>query len=400
MQKTPKSNRLHLSFFGRRNVGKSSLLNLFTRQDVAIVSDVPGTTTDPVEKVMELLPIGPVVLIDTAGLDDSGNLGEKRTAKTRQVFDRTDVGIIVVACGEWTDYEQNICEELRFRNIPVVVAHSKCDLQPPSAELVARLADEKLVQVETSATEKRGVATLREAFVQVVPEDFITTPKIVADLIPQGELAILVVPIDLEAPKGRIILPQVQTIRDILDHDSMCIVVKESELPAALARLNQPPAIVVTDSQAFGEVSKIVPEEVPMTGFSILFARVKGDLQEFVAGAQSIEQLRPGDRILVLEACTHHPVTDDIGREKIPRWLQKYVGGDLEFVHHQGHDFPEDLASFKLVVHCGGCVHNRRAVLSRIARCRAMDIPITNYGLLIAFTHGILERALRPFGLE
>ncbi len=397
MQKTPKGFRLHIGIFGRRNVGKSSLLNAMTRQSVSIVSDIAGTTTDPVEKPMELLPIGPVLFIDTAGIDDVGALGEMRVARTKQVFDRTDVGVIVAAAGEWSDFEQAILDELASREIPAIVVFNKSDLAKPDAALLARLKEAKIACVNTVASKGDGILDLREALIKKAPEEFINAPAIIGDLVPAGELVVLVVPIDLEAPKGRLILPQVQSIRDILDADAYCMVVKERELRDALDRLNRPPALVVTDSQAFLKVAGDTPSNVPMTSFSILFARYKGDLSEFVRGAMAVENLKPLDKVLIAEACSHHPIGEDIGRVKIPRWLQQYVGGELKFTSTQGHDFPENLAEFSLIVHCGGCMWNRREMLSRIIRCRRAGVPITNYGLTIAYTLGIFERALQPF---
>jgi [FeFe] hydrogenase H-cluster maturation GTPase HydF len=397
MKNTPKGFRLHIGLFGRRNVGKSSLLNALTRQVVSIVSDVAGTTTDPVEKPMELLPIGPVLFIDTAGIDDVGALGEMRVLRTRQVFDRTDVGVIVAVAGEWDEFEDAILAELQERKIPVIVVFNKTDIARADTAQTARLKELHIPCVETTAALGEGILDLREALIRSAPEEFINAPAIVGDLIPAGELAILVIPIDLEAPKGRLILPQVQSIRDILDNDAYCMVVKERELRDAIDRLKRPPALVVTDSQAFLKVAGDTPDDVPMTSFSILFARFKGDLVEFVRGAMAIDNLQPGDRVLMCEACSHHPIGEDIGRVKLPRWLRQYVGGKLEFTHVQGHDFPEDLSPYKLVVHCGACMWNRREVLSRVLRCQQAGMPITNYGLAIAFSLGIFERALGPF---
>ncbi|MEI7836295.1 MAG: [FeFe] hydrogenase H-cluster maturation GTPase HydF [Planctomycetota bacterium] len=397
MRGTPKGFRLHIGLFGRRNVGKSSLLNAMTSQAVSIVSDVAGTTTDPVEKPMELLPVGPVLFIDTAGIDDVGTLGEMRVQRTKQVFDRTDLGVVISPGGEWTDFEEQILQELRAREIPAIVVFNKSDLGSPSASLAEALQKQKVPTVRTVASRGEGMLELREAIIKAAPEEFINAPTIMGDLVPAGELAVLVVPIDLEAPKGRLILPQVQSIRDILDVDAYCMVVKERELREALSRLTRPPAIVVTDSQGFLKVAGDTPPAIPMTSFSILFARCKGDLIAFVRGAMAIDSLASGDRILVAEACTHHPIADDIGRVKIPRWLQRYVGGKLDFTHVQGHDFPDDLSGYKLVVHCGGCMWNRREMLTRLLRCRQADVPITNYGMTIAYSLGIFERALGPF---
>ena len=400
MRKTPKGFRLHIALFGRRNVGKSSLLNALTRQEVSIVSDVAGTTTDPVEKPMELLPIGPVLFIDTAGIDDVGALGQMRVQRTRRIFDRADIGVVVAEAALWGPFEQAILDELTRREIPPIVVFNKTDLAQPDQTLLADLKKRKIPAVLTAVPtvhDSRGMLDLREALIRQAPDDFLNAPTILADLVPAGELAVLVVPIDLEAPKGRLILPQVQAIRDVLDNDAYCMVVKERELRDALDRLNRPPRLVVTDSQSFLKVAGDTPVQVPMTSFSILFARFKGDLNEFVRGALTIDSLRPGDRVLIAEACSHHPIGDDIGRVKIPRWLTQYVGGALDFTTVQGHDFPDDLSPFKLVIHCGACMWNRREMLSRMIRCRQAGLPITNYGVSISYLLGIFERALSPF---
>jgi len=397
MLKTPKSVRLHIGLFGRRNVGKSSLLNAVTQQAVSIVSEVAGTTTDAVEKAMELQPIGPVLFIDTAGIDDVGDLGELRVQRTRQIFDRTDLGLIVTDAGTWGQFEELLLAELRQRAIPVIAVFNKADVAEPAAELVRRIEAEKVSVVSTVASNGDGADALREALIRKAPDDFINPASILQDLVPPGELALLVVPIDLEAPKGRLILAQVQTIRDVLDGDACCMVVKEKDLRAALERLKQPPALVVTDSQAFHQVAADTPPEIPLTSFSILFARYKGELGAFLRGTAAIARLRPGSRVLISEACTHHPIGDDIGRVKIPDWLRGYVGGELAIDVVQGRDLPDNLSSYELVVHCGACMWNRREVLSRIQRCQSAGVPIANYGMTIAFTLGILERALAPF---
>jgi len=390
--------RLHIGLFGRRNVGKSSLLNALTRQESSIVSNHAGTTTDPVEKPMELLPIGPVLFIDTAGIDDLGSLGELRVKKTVQVFDRTEIGLILVDTTlGWSGYEERILAELEKRDVPRIVVFNKTDLAPVPNDLREKLDAAKIPWTVAVASEKKGVTQIREKLIQTVPDEFLQPPPIVSDLVPPGEIAILVVPIDKEAPKGRLILPQVQTIRDLLDGDRYCVVVKDDKLADALARLNRPPALVVTDSQAFAQVDAVVPKSIPMTSFSVLFARQKGEFTEMVAGARAIAGLTPQSRILIAESCAHHPITEDIGTVKIPNALRKYLGGPPEIKNVQGHDFPTDsLADWDLVIHCGACLWNRREMLSRILRCRDAGVPITNYGLAIALMLGILDRAVEP----
>jgi len=396
-ERAPKGMRLHIGIFGRRNVGKSSLLNAVTRQQVSIVSEQAGTTTDPVEKPMELLPLGPVLFIDTAGIDDEGALGELRVQKTRQIFERTDLGVIVTEADQWGNFEEMLLGELQSRRIPVVAVFNKTDQGHPNSELLRRLSDQKIIAIKTAAALGEGIADFRQALLNAAPADIINNPSILGDLVGAGEMAVLVVPIDKEAPKGRLILPQVQAIRDLLDSDAFCLIVKERELREALDRLNRPPKLVVTDSQAFLKVAADTPREVMLTSFSILFARYKGDLAEQVRGAMAVEYLKPGDNILIAEACSHHPIGEDIGRVKIPRWLTQYVGGKLEFTTVQGHDFPQDLSKDNLVIHCGACMLNRKEMLNRILHCKQAGVPVTNYGLVIAYSLGIFERALEPF---
>jgi len=395
MQRTPRGMRLHIGIFGRRNVGKSSVLNRLTKQDISVVSDTAGTTTDPVEKAMELLPLGPVLFVDTAGIDDKGSLGEKRIAKTKKIFDRTDLAVIVSETAEWSEFERGLLKEFQGRNIPIIAVLNKVDLQP-QADL-AGLKEFNLEPVAVSALENMGIEDLKQKIIRSAPEEFLNPPAIVSDLVPAGEMAILVVPIDLEAPKGRLILPQVQTIRDLLDNDSLVMVVKERELRDALDRQKKPPTLIVTDSQAFLKVSADVPKNIKITSFSILFARLKGDLKAFVKGTLAIDKLKSKDKVLVCESCAHHTIGDDIGRVKIPRWLTQYTGAKLEFEHYAGHDFPENIGDYSLIIHCGACMTNRREILSRIAKADAAGVPITNYGLTIAYSLGIFERALEPF---
>lgn len=397
MKDTPKGMRLHIGLFGRRNVGKSSLLNALTRQQVSIVSDVPGTTTDPVEKPMELLPLGPVLFIDTAGIDDIGALGEMRAEKTRQVFERVDLGVLVTESGEWSEFEELILGEFEKRGTPAIVVFNKTDVAQPSPEIERKLKERAIPATRTTADAGLGIAELKEALIRTAPEEFMEAPTILGDLITPGGVVVMVVPIDFEAPRGRLILPQVQSIRDALDNDACAMVVKEHGLRAVIDELKNPPALVVTDSQVFKRVAGDVPPEVTLTSFSILFARLKGDLREFVDGVRAIDKLKSGDRVLVLESCAHHPIGEDIGRVKIPNWIRKYTGMDPEFAHMQGHDFPDDLKPYRMVIHCGACMLNRREVMSRILRCREAGVPITNYGVAITYSLGVLDRALSPF---
>ncbi len=392
---TPKSLRLHIAVFGRRNVGKSSLLNALTHQTVSIVSEYKGTTTDPVEKSMELPVIGPVVLIDTAGLDDEGELGALRVERTRRVYDRTDLGLIVTD-GVWGEYERSIRDALEHRNIPWIAVLNQCD-RVEYAELEQTLLAENAVCVRTDAVNGTGMDGLLQAMIRVAPSDFLETTDLVGDLVPEDGHVVLVIPIDREAPKGRLILPQVQTIRDLLDHRVSCSICREDRVGAMLEMLRCPPSLVVTDSQAFGEVSRQVPRDIMLTGFSVLFARYKGDLASMAEGAAMISRLKARDRVLIAEACTHHPIQDDIGRVKIPGWLQKHAEGGVEVDFVSGQEFPEDLSRWRLIIHCGACMWTRRQMLERIRQAREQGVAITNYGLAIAGLHGILDRALEPF---
>lgn len=395
--KTLKSMRLHIGIFGKTNVGKSSLLNRITNQDVSIVSNIAGTTTDVVEKTMELLPIGPVNFLDTAGINDSTALSSERIEKTMKIINRTDVAIVVCDYNGIDEYERNLIEKFNELKIPFMIFINKTDEKYPSDSIIENLKNyTKHILLSSVKTDDLIVFKIKELLVKLLPEDFVNSPKIVGDLIPQGSTVILVIPIDKEAPKGRIILPQVQTLRDLLDNNCVSVVVKESELKSAIDNLKIAPSLVVTDSQAFKNVSEIVPENIPLTSFSILFARLKGDLNAFSQGAKSIEKLQDCDRVLILESCTHHAIEDDIGRVKIPNLLRKKTGKNLIIDNIAGHDFP-DISKYKLIIHCGACMTNRREVLSRILLASENNVPITNYGICISYCLGILPRALKIF---
>lgn len=395
MQDTPKANRLHIAIFGKRNAGKSSLINAITGQQIALVSDFAGTTTDPVYKAMELLPIGPVVIIDTAGLDDEGELGELRIKKTKEVMDKTDLAILVFTAGS-KDFslEKEWFNDLKERNIPVIGVINKVDLDDIDVEELQKDFDIPFVKV--SAKNKQNIGKLKELIQINAPKDY-ERETIVGDIIKPKDLILLVAPQDIQAPKGRLILPQVQVLRDILDHDAMPIIVKDSELEDSLKVLNKKPDLVITDSQVFSKVNSFIPKDVPLTSFSILFARYKGELEYFVQGAKKINELKPGDNVLIAEACTHHPLEGDIGRQKLPKWLEEKAGGKLNITVNAGVDFPEDLTKYKLVVHCGSCMFNRKQLMTRIIRCSEQNVPITNYGVAIAEINGILDRVIEVF---
>lgn len=432
LMRTPKGMRMAIGLFGRRNVGKSSVLNAITNQQTSIVSAVAGTTADPVDKPMELLPLGPVLFVDTAGIDDDQEtVGELRTQRTKKVFDRCDMGVIVTEAGTWGPYEEEIAAQLSNRSIPFIIVCNKTDLLPVGAQgsnstssaesrtprgAVADPRQEELIEACRSAlphdlqqkplvcmcaARKEGVLELRQALLDNAPEEFVNDPKIIGDIIDPGSVVILVIPIDKEAPKGRIILPQVQAIRDLLDSSCLSLCVTDEELPRALAALKEPPALVVTDSQSFDKVATIVPEDVPLTGFSVAFARFKGDLPTQALGTLAIDKLTENSRVLIAEACTHHPIEEDIGTVKIPRLLRARIGQGLTVENVRGVDFPEDLSSYDLVIHCGGCTFNRRAVLSRIQACVHADVPVSNYGLTLAYLMGVFDRSIKAFpGME
>ncbi|KHO61850.1 ATP-binding protein [Thermoanaerobacter sp. YS13] len=400
MNTTPTSSRLHIAIFGRRNAGKSSLINALTNQEVALVSDVAGTTTDPVSKAMEILPIGPVVIIDTAGLDDTGELGELRVKKTYEVLNRTDLAILVIdGTIGLSEFEENILKVIRDKNIPVVGVINKKDLSQYSEEDKRKWEEKlKLELIEVSALKKHGIEALKMILIKKAPYDDMEL-SIVGDLIKPGDFVVLVVPIDKAAPKGRLILPQQQTIRDILDNDAMAIVTKEYELKETLQNIGKKPSLVITDSQAFLKVSADTPKDIPLTSFSILFARYKGDLEELIRGVKAIKKLKPGDKVLIAEGCTHHRQSDDIGKVKIPRWIRQIVGGDIQFDWSSGITFPDNLEEYSLIVHCGACMLNRREMMYRISYAKSKNVPIVNYGVLIAYVQGLMPRAIEMFPL-
>ncbi|MDQ5986768.1 MAG: tRNA modification GTPase MnmE [Syntrophus sp. SKADARSKE-3] len=401
MDTTPKGNRLHIALFGRTNVGKSTLLNLLVGQDIAITSPVAGTTTDVVEKAAELLPLGPVLFLDTAGLDDTSALADLRIRKTEKIFDRADIIIIVTEAGHWSEYEETVREKSITKKIPYLIVINKIDLTPPHPDFLNLLKTkgDRMVALSAIATDDREkvMASVMRNFLEMAPDDVIRTPSLIGDLLPPGGLTVLVVPIDLQAPKGRLILPQVQTIRDVLDNDASALIVKERELAATLDNLKRPPELVVCDSQAILKVSADTPKEIPCTTFSILFARQKGDLVAAAEGVTVLANLQPGDKLLIAESCAHHPLQDDIGRVKIPRWLRQYLGMDLQIDTFAGRDYPDNLQQYKAVIHCGACMLTRREMLNRIQRAREAQVAITNYGITISFLQGVARRVLSPF---
>jgi len=396
LNKTPSSNRLHISIFGKRNMGKSTLINAITGQNLAIVSEFAGTTTDPIYKAMEISPLGPCILIDTAGIDDIGALGELRIGKTMEVIRKTDIAILTVDYNGFSEFDYEIIKKLKENNTPFIVVINKSDIKTPTSEFLSELESLKYPYINLSAEKKEKIEELKNLIIKYSPQEF-ESPTILGDLIEPGDHIVLVIPIDTGMPKGRIILPQVQTMRDILDHSGIIHTCKDTELKATLDGLKNPPKLVITDSQAFESVSKIVPENVLLTSFSILFARYKGDLKKMVEGAKTLISLKEGDKYLVSEACTHHVQKDDIGRYKIPKWIGEKIDKNIKFDVVAGRDYPENLKDYKLVIHCGGCTLNRKEMLSRINISYREGVPILNYGLCIATLFGILDRALKPF---
>jgi len=398
MQTAPKALRLHIGIFGRTNVGKSTLINALTNQYTAITSPEAGTTTDPVEKSMEMLPIGPVTIIDTAGLDDTSELGRQRVEKTLQILSRCDVAVIVCDYRGWGVFETDLYDRLKEAGIPVIAVVNKLDVKYISQKNFNKIKEYCAEPILASLEQSKAITPiLKEQIVKNLPEDFIANQSIVGDLISAGDTVVLVTPIDKEAPKGRLILPQVQVLRDILDNNARAVVVREDQLQGALANLYSPPKLVITDSQAFESVSKMVPSYIPLTSFSILFARLKGDLDSFINGVNVLNLIPNGTKILIAESCTHHAIEDDIARVKIPKWLREKTGKELTFDYVCGHDFPKDLTPYKLVIHCGGCMTNKREILSRVYRANSQNVAITNYGVVIAYCKGILDRSTEIF---
>ena len=388
---TPLANRVHIGIFGKRNAGKSSIINAMTGQDLAIVSDVAGTTTDPVLKAMELLPLGPVVIIDTPGLDDEGELGLMRVQKAYQILNKTDIALVVIdGSVGMTVEDEKIVERIKAKNIPYLIVKNKVDLCE-TAE-----TGENIISV--SAATGQNIYELKERLGSLAPKED-ESRKIVSDILQPNDFVVLVVPIDSAAPKGRLILPQQQTIRDVLEAGAAAIVTRDNELEETLQNLGRKPRLVITDSQVFGTVSKIVPDDVKLTSFSILMARYKGDLEANVKGARALETLKDGDKVLISEGCTHHRQCEDIGTVKLPRWIQEYTGKQLEFRFTSGTEFPLDLSEYALIVHCGGCTLNEREMKYRLKCAEDQNIPMTNYGICIAYLNGILERSIQPLGI-
>lgn len=386
---TPKSDRIHIGIFGRRNAGKSSIINAITSQNLAVVSKVKGTTTDPVQKAMELLPLGPVMIIDTPGIDDEGELGKMRVEKSYQVLNKTDIALLVVDGNEGlTQCDKDLIEEIKKRKLPYLIILNKSD------EVCNRYDIENSIWV--SAETKENIWELKERISKLVPNEN-TTLKIISDLLDPEDIVVLVVPIDSAAPKGRLILPQQQTIRDVLEAGAISVVTRDTELPQTLKSLGKKPKIVVTDSQAFGKVKNDVPEDILLTSFSILFARYKGDLAEQIKAVKAIDSLKDGDYVLISEGCSHHRQCDDIGTVKIPRWLKEHSGKKINYEFSSGTEFPRDLSKYKAVIHCGGCTLNEKEMKHRIAVAKEQNVPITNYGIFIAYTQGILKRSLQAF---
>lgn len=403
LNNTPSSERIHIGIFGKRNAGKSSIINALTGQDLSIVSDIRGTTTDPVLKAMELLPLGAVVMIDTPGIDDEGELGALRVRKAHQMLNKTDIAVLVVdGTAGMTREDDDILDTIQAKSIPCIVVLNKADLIPDPelpaalAAIKQRLTKYALPVIQASAASRLNIQELKERIASLVPAED-TRLRIVGDLLKPSDLAVLVVPIDKAAPKGRLILPQQQTIRDILEAGAVSVVTRDAELRETLASLGKRPALVITDSQAFEQVANIVPEDIPLTSFSILFARYKGSLHSVVDGARTLDLLENGDTILISEGCTHHRQCEDIGTVKLPNWIRKHTGKELNFEFTSGTEFPLDLQKYRLIIHCGGCTLNEREMRYRQKCAEDAAVPMTNYGTAIAYMKGILERSIAVF---
>lgn len=396
MNAAPRGERYNITLLGNRNAGKSSLINALAGQEIAIVSDTPGTTTDPVDKRYELLPLGPVTFYDTAGLDDTGELGKKRVQATLKILYRTDIAVFVNDGSEFSSSELQSLARLREMEIPLLMVFNKSDARQPDGANLQWCKERKVPWIAVSALTGENVAAAKELLVSLAPNYLKEERPLVGDLVKAGDRVVLVTPIDLAAPKGRLILPQVQVIRELLDHDAVVAVVKERELEYALETFRENPDLVITDSQVVLKVVGDLPESVPMTTFSILFARYKGELDILAEGVRAIDKLRDGDRILIAEACSHHVQADDIGRVKIPRWLSQYTGKDLKYEVYAGHDFPNNLEDYALVIHCGACMLNQAEMTRRIVEAHRRGVPVTNYGLAISKVQGVFERAVAP----
>ncbi len=400
MNETPVANRLHIGIFGKRNAGKSSFLNALTSQELSIVSEIPGTTTDPVSKTMEIRGLGPVVFYDTAGIDDTSELGEKRINKTKQILNKINLAIIITTFSSFDQYEKELMEQLKNEKKQYVVVINKIDVEPRNQDTVQFLNNEKIPFIEVSCKEKRNIDEAKKMVVKIGSLIFIERDTIIGDLIKQGDIVVLVVPIDLGAPKGRLILPQVQVIRDILDNDAISMVVKERELEYMLRETKIAPNLVICDSQVVLKVVGDLSPAIKMTTFSILFSRLKGDLAFFVKSVKKIDELQDNDKVLILEACTHHALEDDIARVKIPRWVRQYTGKDIRFEYNAGPYVNKDMRDYKLAISCGGCMINRQEMFHRMEQSKDIGIPMTNYGVVISYVQGVLKRALSPFPFE
>lgn len=398
MAAAPRGERLIITLLGRRNVGKSSLINGITEQDISIVSETPGTTTDPVAKHYELIPVGPVTFYDTAGIDDIGELGVQRVKATRRVLWRSDMVMLVFDKDTLDEQDKNTIKELKGMEIPFLIVFNKADLYEPKSDTLKFLEDEELLYISVTSDNNDDMFELRKKLIDLVPEYFKKEPVIIGDIINKGDFVVLIVPIDLEAPKGRIILPQMQVLREVLDNDAIAITAKETEIPEVFAKLGKKAKLAITDSQAVMQAAKDTPEDVLFTTFSTAFARYKADLGVLLEGLKKLDDLKDGDKLLIAEACSHHVNCDDIGRFKIPKWVEEYTGKRLEYEIAAGHDYPDDLTPYAMIIHCGGCMNTGLEYKRRIRHAHAQGVAITNYGILISKTQGLLDRVIKPFG--